>query len=186
MMQGLARYRPYALLCAVLLLVCILASHPVAETGINDDFSYVKSAQLMSTTGHMAYVGWASAMEGWLIPLGALFIKLFGFSFTGVRAAGVLVATVTAVLMQRSCVRSGLSERNAAIATLAIVLSPLYLPLASTYMTDIPGLLVVVLCYYGCLRAVESATGHGATAWLTAICVLTAIGGTARQTGWLG
>jgi hypothetical protein len=185
-MNDLARYRPYALLCSILLVGCIISSYPVAEVGINDEWSYVRSADLMASTGHMVYMGWASAMLGWLIPLGALFVKIFGFSFTAVRASGSAVAVLNAFVMQRCFVRSGLSERNGTVATLAIVLSPLYLPLATTFMSDLPGMAVWLLCYYGCLRAVQASSDKAATTWLVAACVLTAVGGTARQSAWLG
>jgi hypothetical protein len=185
-MNAFARYRPYALLCSALLLGCILVSHPVAEVGICDEWSYIRSADLMARTGHMVYMGWASAMLGWLIPLGALFVKLFGFSFTTVRASGVVVAVFNAFLMQRCFVRSGLSERNGTVATLAIVLSVFYLPIATTFMSDVPGMAVWLLCYYACLRAAQSGSDTATTRWLLAACLLTAVGGTARQTAWLG
>ena len=184
--HSFARYRTYAFICAFLLLACVLISRPVAEVGINDDFSYIRSAKLMAETGHIRYVGWASAMLGWMLPLGAVFIKLFGFSFTVVRAANTFVAVLTAFLIQRCLVRSGLNERNGTIVTLMLVLSPLYLPLAATFLTDIPGMAITLLCFYGCLRALQAASDRRAFAWIAFACITNALGGTARQTAWLG
>ena len=79
-----------ALLCAFVLLVCALATFPVAEVGLTDDWSYVQSARVLAQTGHIVYNGWATAMLGWQLFLGALFAKLFGPSFTAIRAATVL------------------------------------------------------------------------------------------------
>ena len=180
-----ARSQWGAWLCVAALLACVFISHPVAEIGICDDWSYIRSAQLMAQTGRFEYVGWASAMLGWMLPLGALFIKLFGFSFTVVRAASVLIACGTAYLFQRCFVRAGLSSWNATITALTFVLSPIYLPLATTYMTDLAGVFATLICLYCCLRALQADNDFKATVWLSSGSVLTAVGGTARQTAWL-
>jgi hypothetical protein len=178
--------RPQALLCALALAFCALIIHPVAEIGIIDDWSYIKSAQVFAQTGHIVYNGWSNPMVGWQLPIGALFIKLFGFSFTSVRMSALLIGMVTAFLVHRSFVRAGLREFNATVGTLAFVLSPLYLPLALTYMTDLFGLLAMVVCFYCCLRALQTANDRAASAWIGAAAVLNALGGTARQIAWLG
>jgi len=182
-----ASLRP-AILCALLLASCTLASYPFVEMGGNDDFAYVRSAKALADTGHLVYFGWSSAMLGWQLALGALFIKLFGFgaSFTATRASILLVALATAILLQRTFVRLGLRETNASFATLTLVLSPLFIPLSFSFMSDIPGLLAIVLSFYLCLRAIESPLPSQAAAWLIAAAVSSAILGTARQTGWLG
>lgn len=177
--------RAGAFLCAALLLLCVLVSHPVAEVGLNDDWSYVRSAKLMAETGHFMYVGWASAMLGWMLPFGAASAKVFGFSFTAVRYASVLVGAVTAYLLQRCFARAGLNAWNATLTALTFVLSPLYLPLATTYMTDLPGFLATLAGFYACLRALEAEKEGTAGFWLCAGSIAVAIGGTARQTAWL-
>ena len=119
-----------ATLCALLLALCTLISYPFVEMGQCDDFAYVRSAKAFAETGHFVYYGWASAMLGWQLPLGGLFIKVFGFSFTAAYASVLLVAIVTAWLLQRVFVHMGLSETNSAFATLTLVLSPLFIPLS--------------------------------------------------------
>jgi hypothetical protein len=175
-----------ATLCALLLALCTLVSYPFVEMGQNDDFAYVRSAKAFAETGHFAYFGWASAMLGWQLSLGGLFIRIFGFSFTAAYASILLVALATAFLLQRTFVHMGLREANAAFATLALVLSPLFIPLSFSFMSDIPGVFVIVLCLYLCLRAIESRVPSQTTAWLIAAAVSNALLGTARQTSWLG
>jgi hypothetical protein len=178
--------RRSAIFCALLLAVCTLASYPFAEIGGNDDFAYVRSAKALAQTGHIVYFGWSSAMLGWQLALGALFIKLFGASFATTRASILLVAIATTFLLQRTFVRLGLNETNSTFATLTLVLSPLFIPLSFSFMSDIPGLFAIVLCLYLCLRAIESPLPSHSTAWLLAATISNAILGTARQTGWLG
>ncbi len=178
--------RRAAALCALLLALCVLATYPLAEVGANDDFAYTYSAKRLAETGHIFYCGWSSAMLGWQLALGALFIKIFGFSFTIARVSVLLVGTGTAFLLQRLYVRLGLNQRNATFGTLAMVLSPLFIPLSFSFMTDVPALLGIVLCLYACVRSLQSDENGASQKWLAVAIIASALLGTARQTVWLG
>jgi hypothetical protein len=175
-----------AIVCALTLPLCAILIHPVAETGICDDWSYIKTTQILAESGHIVYNGWSTAMLGWQLYLGALFVKLFGFTFTVVRSSNVLVSMATAFLVQRTFVRAGIREWNATLATMTFILSPLFLPLAFSFMTDVSGIFCTVLCLYMCLRALQAETSASTIAWISFAALLNAIGGTARQTIWLG
>lgn len=175
-----------ATLCSFLLVLCVLAAYPFAEMGANDDFAYVRSAKILAETGHVTYVGWASAMLGWQLAWGALFIKAFNFSFAATRVSILLIAACTAFLLQRCFVGLGLRDSNATLATLTIVLSPLFIPLSFSFMSDIPSLFTIVLCLFCCLHALQATEPRYATAWLVIAAVSNVILGTARQTGWVG
>jgi hypothetical protein len=173
-------------LCALLLLLGAFVAFPAAEIGIVDDWAYIQSARLLAQTGHIVYNGWDTPMLGWQLFLGALFAKLFGPSYTAIRFSTLLVATATAFLTQRTLVRAGITSRNATIGTISLVLSPLFLPLAVSFMTDIGGLFCVVLCLYACLRALQAHTNATVLAWLCFAALSNAAGGTVRQIAWLG
>ena len=175
-----------AILCAVIPVFCAIVAHPFAETGICDDWSYIKTVQLLAQTGHIVYNGWATAMLGWQLYLGALFVKLFGFSFTAVRLSTVVVAMATTYLLQRTFVLAGIRQGNATLATMTFVLSPLFMALEFGFMSDVSGVFCTVLCLYMCLRALRARTQSAAIAWISFAALLNAIGGTARQTAWLG
>jgi hypothetical protein len=172
--------------CALVLLAAILVAHPHAEVGISDDFSYIRSAQLLAQTGHIAYNGGATAILGWQLYLAALFIKLFGFSFTTTRASIVFVSVATTFLCQRSFVRAGINEWNASIATLTLMMSPLLMPLEATFMTDVPGLFAIVICLYACLRAVQVERVVSTIAWIGFAGLSNVVFGSVRQIAWLG
>jgi hypothetical protein len=95
--------------------------------GFVDDGPYILMAHILAVTGHIAYNGWATAIVGWQLYLGAVFIKLFGFSFTAVRCCTRLVTMSLAFVLQRTLVRCNITEGNATLGTLALVISPLYL-----------------------------------------------------------
>jgi hypothetical protein len=180
------RWRVEAMLCALAVAICVLASWPFAETGMTDDFSYIRTAQVFAATGHIVFNGWASAMLGWQLLPAAVLIKVFGFSFTIVRVTTLLVAMATAFLMQRTMVRAGAREWNATVGTLTMMLSPLMLPLSFNFLSDMWSLFSILLCLYGCLRALEAATDRAAMGWILFAAVGNGVTGTTRQIAWLG
>lgn len=173
-------------LCACALLLCIVAANPSSNMGWSDDWSYIWSARVLSDTGRIVYNGYTQPMLGWQLYLGALFIKLLGFSFITLHVAMLPVAVAAVVLTHRILIRFGISMWNATLATLAIALSPLFLTLSFSFMTDIPGYFGLVLCLYACLRAVGAKTDRATVAWLLFASFTNLAAGTARQIAWLG
>ena len=175
-----------ALLCPAILSLAAIASWPFAGLPWGDDFSYTKSALDFARTGHILYNGWATAMLGWQLPWGALFIKLFGFSFNVVRFSTLPFAAGCAYLFHQILVRFGLGPRLALFGASTLTLSPLFLPLATSYMTDVPGLFVILLCIWSCQECVRATEDRSAVRWLIAAAAVNVFGGTARQIAWLG
>jgi hypothetical protein len=175
-----------AILCSLCVALAVLIVHPVAESGVMDDASFTRTAQIFAATGHVVYNAWAAMPIGWQLIVGAIFIKLFGFSFTVVRLSTLPAAMGTVFLLHRIFVRCGMSERNATLATLSFALSPLFLLMSMTFMTDVSGVFALVLCLYACVRAVESESDRSAMLWVCFAIVSNALGGTVRQTSWLG
>ena len=174
------------IICACAPAAALLVSWPVAEMGFVDDWSYVKTAFVFVRTGHIVYNGWATAMLGWTIPWAALFIKLFGFSFTAVRLSTIPLAMASVYLLHASLVRFGIAARNAMVGALTLGLSPLFLPLAASYMTDVGGLFCILLCQYLCQRAVAARSDRTTILWLSCAALTNIAGGTVRQIAWLG
>jgi hypothetical protein len=185
MQRTYKRHLP-ALACSGVFLVCEWISRPWVERGMADDWSYIRTVQLLVQTGHIYYNGWATAMVGWQLYLSAACIKLFGFSFTAARVPTFIIALITTYLMQRTLVRFGISERNAVLGTLTFVLSPLFMMVSPTMMTDIPGFFSILTCLYACVRALQALRDRNAILWLCLAVAVNAICGTSRQIAWLG
>ena len=177
---------PYGLFCALAMAAAVLISNPSADMPFIDDFSYIKSALDFAHTGRFIYNGWAVEILGWLIPWGALFIKLFGFSFTGMRLSMLPLAMLTVFLFHQILRRFGVNAQNSVLGALTLGISPLFLPMAASFMTDVPGLLVILVCIYMCQRAVAATSDRSALLWLCAATLVNVAGGTVRQTAWLG
>jgi hypothetical protein len=174
------------LLCGCFVILVILCSFPFAEMGFIDDWSYIKTAQDYARTGHFVYNGWATAMLGWQVPWGALFIKLFGFSFSAPRISTLFTSLLVIWLFCTILERFGIERRNAIFGGLMLGLSPLFVPLSASFMTDISGLFIILLCFYMCMRALATASDRAAFCWLGAAALTNVAGGTVRQIAWLG
>ncbi len=171
-------------LCAGLVVASIAATLPVLEMGLNDDWSYAYIARHLAETGQLAYDGWASAMVGFQAWFGALIIKTFGFSFTALRVSTSIYAVGCALLLFTISRRAGLNRSFACLATLSVVLSPVFIPLAASFMTDVPALFFLLACFYCAIRAVMAADTRSCVQWLTAAAVTGMVGGTVRQVVW--
>ena len=178
--------RRNALFCALLTGACIVLVRPFADVPFGDDFSYTKTALDFARTGHFVYNGWATAMLGWQTLWGALFIKLFGFSFNIVRLSTLPIAMGSVYLMHQILARFGVSSRNAVLGSLTLGLSPLFFMIATTYLTDVPGVFAILLCLYMCQRSVMAQDDRTAVQWLAFAGLVNVIAGTVRQTSWFG
>jgi hypothetical protein len=175
-----------ALLCVLTVTVCALLTHPVANMPYSDEFSYDKTALEFARTGHILYNGWATAMLGWLIPWGAVVIKIFGFSFTGMRLSMLPIDAATVFLLHQILRRFGINSSNAIFGTLTFALSPIFMPSAVSFMTDVPGMFVIFVCLYMCQEAVKTPSDRAALIWLASATVFNVTAGTVRQIAWLG
>ena len=175
-----------AMLCVLIVTACALLTNPVANMPYSDEFSYDKTALDFARTGHILYNGWATAMLGWMIPWGALFIKIFGFSFTGMRLSMLPIDAATVFLLHQILRRFGINSNNAIFGTLAFAFSPIFMPSAVSFMTDVPGMFVIFVCLYMCQAAVKTSSDRAALFWLASATIFNVAAGTARQIAWLG
>lgn len=174
------------LFCAFLVALSTLLIWPVAAVGIQDDPIYTFTAFDFARTGHFIFHGWASPVLGWQAIWGALFVKLFGATFTAVRMSMVPVAMFSALLYHAILRRFGLNPAHATFGALCFVLGPLFLPQAASFMTDVPGVFAVLVCLYLCQLALDTPSDSGAILFLTFGALSNVVLGTARQSAWLG
>lgn len=182
--MAIPKDRLYSTLAAALTTAAILATVPVLEMGINDDWSYTWVARELANTGHLVYNGWIGAMIGVQAAWAALLIRCFGFSFTLVRLSTLPFAAACAFLLYRLGRSAGLNASFALFGSLSVTLSPVFTPVAASFMTDVPGLFFWLACIYAGVRAVEAATILRACGWMAAAGAAGVAGGTVRQVDW--
>ena len=154
------------------------------EMGLNDDWSYTFIARGVARTGHIVYNGWAAPLLGLQVLWSGLLIRLFGFSFTLVRLSTLPFAAGCAGLVYGLGRRAGLTHWLATFGSLSIVLSPVFIPLATSYMTDVPALFFWLATFYCAVRATSPDTTRPLL-WLVSAAAVGFAGGTIRQVVWV-
>jgi hypothetical protein len=174
-----------ALLCGLAVALAVLATWPVAESPFNDDWSYSFTVRRLLETGHLTYNGWASGPLVAQAYWGLLWVKIFGFSYTILRLSTIPLASAAISICYLLGRHAGLRRATAAFAALLVGLSPIYLPVAGTFMTDAPGLFFLLLAIYAMVRGIESDKAASAVRWLVLGIIVAFVGGTCRQIVWL-
>jgi 4-amino-4-deoxy-L-arabinose transferase-like glycosyltransferase len=158
---------------------------PIADLPFGDDTAYTEMALHLARTGHLAYNGWEAVVQILHTYWGALAIRLFGFSFLTLRLSTIPYALGSVCLCYLLVRRAGLAAKAALFVTLLLGLSPMFLPVAVSYMTDIPGVFFLFASLYSFARAEEIAGEPKSYGWLALGTATGFIGGTGRQIVWL-
>ncbi|HLI76374.1 MAG TPA: hypothetical protein VKV02_05455 [Acidobacteriaceae bacterium] len=174
------------LLATSIVLGALLLAWPFSGTTFGDDFSYAMTTLEFARTGRFVYNAWASALVGWQAVYGALWVKLFGFSFNILRISTMVEAFVSIFLCYEMLLRFRVKANGAFFGALTLGLTPLFFPLAASFMTDISGLLSILLCTVMCQRAASAIEDRAALGWIVAAAGVNVVTGSVRQICWLG
>lgn len=175
---------------AGLLIVILLALRPLAGAPLNDDFSYARTAEALAGTGRIVYNGWGSPLILPQMVVGALIIKLFGFSYTALAWLGILCAGASAALMYLLSRACRLPVPHSLLSVAILTLNPMFLSLAPSFMTDVPSLSLYLGSLLALVRALESGAGPESKAGLNpraflASVLLGILAGSNRQILWV-
>jgi hypothetical protein len=178
----MGRFRWGPVQCMLGILLAVSATGPVLEMGLNDDWSFAFIARGLAQTGHLNYDGWAAPLLGFQAWYSAALISLFGFSFTLLRFSTLPFAAGCAWLLYSLARRMGISSSLSAFGSLSLTLSPVFIPLAASFMTDIPALFFWLATFYCADRAADDA--GKSRRWVIAAAVAGFTGGSIRQVVW--
>jgi hypothetical protein len=173
------------LLCIVLFLLAAAATRPILEMGVDDDWSYAHIARTFASSGHVDYDGWATPILLPQLVWSALFIKLFGFSFFALRLSTMVLAVLLIPMLYRVCRNSGLAPSFAAFVVLLTALSPLVMPEAVSFMSDVPAFFLFAICFYSGVESWKAASTKACLAWGGVVALAGVLGGLDRQVYWL-
>lgn len=162
-----------------------LATNPFFDMGFNDDWVYSLIATRFAHTGHLTYVGAAYAAVLVQTVYGALLTKVFGGTFVVHRLGTLFIAGFIPILVYQTGRRLRLYRGMALFAALTIGLSPIFIPHAVSFMTDLYGCLFTLAAIYAGIRSVQAESGRSAIVWFVAGMVLAFVGGLNRQLVWM-
>jgi hypothetical protein len=144
---------------AVLLLVS-----PQHEFPTIDDYLYAGSVRDMLATGRFLMPDFSQANLFGLTVWGALWAKVFGFSFTSLTMSTLVWALAGLLAFYGLARRLGVGPGGALLGTALLGLNPLFVHLSYSFMTDVPFLAAVLLACYCYVRGIQ----HGRLGWVVA------------------
>ena len=174
----------YIAICLAIVAGAFLLVWPAGDIAFGDDVAYSRMALRLAETGHLMLNGWEAAMNLQHAYWGALVIKLFGFSPFYLRVSTIPFALGAVALSYLLGRNAGLKNSAAALVALTLGLSPIFVPFALSYMTDVPGLFFFLVSLYALSRAFESPDGWQGYVWMAAGTSAGLVGGTGRQMVW--
>lgn len=123
--------------------------NPTGNFPLNDDWAYAKDVWHLSQEGRLLLDDWPAMTRLTQIFWGAGWVKIFGFSHEVLRFSTILLGFVGLVALWKIMVEMGAGRRLATLATLVLMLNPIYFSLSATFMTDVPFLaLFLWSCYF--------------------------------------
>ena len=166
------KYQRYAV---PLVFLCFAASLApwLYDFPLNDDWAYALAAKGLAETGRLTLSDWGSATQLPHLLAGALFTKLFGFSFTALRLATLLAAAGALYFFIRLLDEFEVAPFEKAAAGLTLAATPLFLTLSNSYMTDVPYLFWMTAAAYFWVRRLNR-PGDAAALWLGGACAAAA------------
>jgi hypothetical protein len=174
-----------AIACAAAVVAAFLIANPFAQMSFDDDWSYAFAVRRLLDTGHVYYNGWSAPVLLTHVLWGAMFARVFGYSFVVLRFSTLPFAAASAVFCYLLARRADLRPAAAVFLSLLVCLSPLFLPLATSFMTDVPALCYSLMGLYVFVLAAQARSIRAALAWLFVGAVCGMIGGMGRQTVWV-
>ncbi len=132
------RYGPPIPLAAVLGLY-ILAAFIIpttANVSISDDWTYVRSVEILHDTGELKVLPVAAAAVVFQTLWAGLFAEVFGMSLGVVRLATVVLTFASGIAMYGLCREVGINQRRSALGAGVYLFNPLAFVIGYSFMSD--------------------------------------------------
>lgn len=135
----------------ILFVVFLLAETVVCPLGnfpLNDDWSYAKSVLILQFDDKLTIGDWPAMTLFTHIIWGFLFTKTMGFSFLALRIS-TMISSLIGLLILYTLVKKITGDKiTGLMASMILLLNPIYFNLSNTYMTDINFITLLILdCY---------------------------------------
>ncbi len=165
--------------CLLLFALLVILANPLHNFPMGDDWEYARTVQRLLTTGEFYRSPVVQATAFFPALWGALFASVLGFSFTTLRLSTLPLAAGTLAAFYLILGELGFEPARRVLGTLALMVAPLFVFNALSFMTDVPFLFWLMLSLWCSLRAFRL----GRIGWLVAGSACAALAFLTRQLG---
>jgi len=145
----------HLLLLTLIYIILIVLVNPMGNFPVNDDWAFARSVLLLAEEGEFHLLDWGAMTLLSQVVWGALWVKLFGFSFEVLRFSTIVLGFVA--LVGSYYLLLGITKESwvALTGTGVLLVNPLFIVLANSFMTDVPFLALSLWSAFFLLRAIE-------------------------------
>lgn len=186
--RHLGHHRDRLALLALGVFILLVVS-PVGNFPLDDDWWYARPVQRLVSTGTLQLIPGTGPSLVAQVAWGAVFVQVFGFSHTVLRAS-TLVLAMLGVLAFHDLAHRALGRRVGLLLAALLMVNPLFVTTAYSFRTDVPFLAVALLALAAATRGLDQPTSADGTGrptprlgWLVAAGLLAATGYLIRQFG---
>jgi len=152
MLKKLASYEIYL---SVIWLLCILLVNPMGDFPLNDDWSYAHNTRALVLENKIEFHDWGAMTLIAHTIWGAMFCKIFGFSFTVLRVSTLVLGWGAIMGCFHFFKEGGMHEKHAFGGTLLLLFNTFFFVNAFTYMTEVPFLCFFLWAAYFSLKSIN-------------------------------
>ncbi|MDI1354379.1 MAG: glycosyltransferase family 39 protein [bacterium] len=138
----------YLLFLVILFFIAELLVRPFGNFPLNDDWSYAKSVLILVNDARLDIGYWPAMTLATHIVWGALFVKVFGFSFLVLRISTLVSAIICLFALYSLILKISRDKIIAFISSLTLLFNPIFFNMSNTFMTDVNFLTLFLLCAY--------------------------------------
>lgn len=140
----------------ILWVLMVVAVDPIGDFPVQDDWAYGLAVRSLVDEGVYRIPSFVSANLGPLVHWGALFCWPFGFSFTALRVSTLVMGLFGGFGIYFLFREVWSDRRLALVAAVTLLINPIYLSLANTFMTDVPFVALISLAMALIVRGMRS------------------------------
>lgn len=140
----LEKPHPHIFVLVVAFLLQFLFISPIGEFALNDDWVHTEIMKHWVDSGEFRMNPFSGPTFYVPIMYGAVLTKIFGFSFSMFRISTLVLGILTLILFYKLATEITQKPRMSFYATLLLWCNPIFYSLTFTYMTDIPGLFLII------------------------------------------
>ena len=128
-------YTPIILLISLWLLVIVFVN-PLGNFPLNDDWAYSLNVYNLTEKGIIDFSDWPAMTLISHVLWGAMFCKIFGFSFTILRISNLILSIIGIISIYLISKKISKNSLLAFLLSIIIAFNPIFFSLSYTFMTD--------------------------------------------------
>ena len=132
----------------IVYVVTAILVNPAGNFPLNDDWAFASLVKNYCENGIVTIDSWQAMTLLGQVFWGALFCKIFGFSFLVLRLSTLTAGFIGVLVFYKLILELSRNGKIAAFASLLLFLNPLYFSLSFTFMTDVHFVTSMLLSVY--------------------------------------